>query len=158
MNGSHVLLLAFAIGVIAGLRAITAPAVVAWAAHLGWINLHGTPLSFMGSIITVIVFTLAAIAELVNDKLPKTPSRLSPGGLVPRILFGGLSGAAVALGGGQAWWLGVVLGIVGCAAGAVAGYQLRMRIVKALGIKDLYIALLEDLVAVCCGLFIVSHL
>jgi uncharacterized membrane protein len=158
MNGSHVLLLAVAIGVIGGLRAITAPAVVAWAAHLGWINLHGTPLSFMGSIAAMIVFTLAAAGEIVNDKLPKTPSRLAPGGLAPRILFGGLSGAAVAFAGGQAWWLGVVLGIVGCLAGAVAGYQVRMRIVKALGIKDLYIALLEDLVAVCGGLFIVSHL
>ena len=104
------------------------------------------------------VFTLGAIGEIVNDKLPRTPSRLAPGGLIPRILFGGLSGAAMALGGGQAWWLGAVLGIVGCLAGAVVGYQLRMRIVNALGVKDLYIALLEDLVAVCGGLFIVSHL
>jgi uncharacterized membrane protein len=158
MNGSHVLLLAFAIGVIAGLRAITAPAVVAWAAHLSWINLHGTPLSFMGSIIAVAIFTLAAIGEIVNDKLPKTPSRLSPGGLAPRILFGGLSGAAMAVGGGQALWLGIVLGIVGSLAGAFAGYHIRKSIVQALGTKDLYIALVEDLVAIGCGLFIVSHL
>jgi uncharacterized membrane protein len=158
MNGSHVLLLAFAIGVIGGLRAITAPAVVAWAAYLSWINLHGTPLSFMGSIITVVVFTLAAIGEIVNDKLPKTPSRLSAGGLVPRILFGGLAGAAMALGGGQAWWLGVILGIVGSLAGAVAGYYARRSVVTALGVKDLYIALIEDLVAVCGGLLIVTHL
>ena len=158
MTGLHVLLLAFAIGVIAGLRAITAPAVTAWAAHLGWMNLHGTPLSFMGSIITACVFTLAAIGELVNDKLPKTPSRLSPGGLVPRILFGGLAGAAVALGGGQSLWLGVVLGVVGSLAGAYAGYHIRKSVVAALGTKDLYIALVEDLVAICGGLLIVSHL
>ena len=158
MTGLHVLLLAFSIGIICGLRAITGPAVAAWAAHLGWMNLHGTPLAFMGSIITVVVFTLAAAGELVNDKLPKTPSRLSPGGLIPRILFGGLSGAAVALAGAQSLWLGVALGIVGCLAGAVAGYQVRSRIVKALGIKDLYVALLEDLVAIGGGLFIVSHL
>lgn len=155
---THVLLLAFGIGFIAGLRALTAPAVTAWAAHLGWINLHGTPLSFMGSIITVCVFTLAAIGELVNDKLPKTPSRLAPGGLAPRILFGGLAGAAVAVGGGQALWLGIVLGIVGSLAGARAGYHIRKSIVASLGVKDLYIALVEDLVAVGGGLLIVSHL
>src|ERR1700691_3284147 len=158
MTGSQVLLWAFAIGVIAGLRAITAPAVVAWAAHLSWINLHGTPLSFMGSIIAAAIFTLAAIGEIVNDKLPKTPSRLAPGGLAPRILVGGLSWAAMAVGAGQALWFGIVLGIVGCLAGALAGYHIRKSIVQALGVKDLYIALVEDLVAIGCGLFIVSHL
>jgi uncharacterized membrane protein len=158
MTGLHVLLLAFSIGIICGLRAITGPAVAAWAAHLGWMNLHGTPLSFMGSIITVVVFTLAAAGEIVNDKLPKTPSRLAPGGLVPRILFGGLAGAAVAVGGGQSLWLGVVLGVVGSLAGAYAGYYIRKSVVAALGTKDLYIALVEDLVAICGGLLIVSHL
>ena len=157
MSSSHVLLFAFLIGVIAGLRALTAPAVTAWAAHLGWLNLHGTPLSFMGSIITVVIFTLAAIGELVNDKLPKTPSRLAPGGLVPRILFGGLAGASVAVAGAQALWLGIVVGIVGCLVGAVAGYQVRMRVVKALGVKDLYIALIEDAIAIGGGLFILSR-
>ncbi len=48
MNPSQVLLLAFLIGVVAGLRSLTAPAVVAWAAHRNWLNLHDTPLSFMG--------------------------------------------------------------------------------------------------------------
>jgi len=157
MSSSHVLLFAFLIGVIAGLRALTAPAVTAWAGHLGWLNLHGTPLSFMGSIITVVIFTLAAIGELVNDKLPKTPSRLAPGGLVPRILFGGLAGASVAVAGAQALWLGIVVGIVGCLVGAVAGYQVRMRVVKALGVKDLYIALIEDAIAIGGGLFILSR-
>ncbi len=37
-----VLLLALLIGVVAGLRALTPPAVVAWAGALGWISLDGT--------------------------------------------------------------------------------------------------------------------
>ena len=49
MDPTRVLLLAFLIGVIAGLRSLTAPAAVAWAAHRNWLNLHNTPLSFMGS-------------------------------------------------------------------------------------------------------------
>lgn len=44
-----VLLLALLIGVVAGLRSLTAPAVVSWAAFLGWINLHGTWASWMGN-------------------------------------------------------------------------------------------------------------
>ena len=38
MAPSEVLLLAFLIGVVCGLRSLTAPAVVAWAAHRGWIQ------------------------------------------------------------------------------------------------------------------------
>jgi hypothetical protein len=39
MNVGFVLALAFGIGVVAGLRTFTAPAVTAWAAHLHWLNL-----------------------------------------------------------------------------------------------------------------------
>jgi len=70
---SLALLLAFSIGVVAGLRSLTAPAVVAWAAHLGWLNLHGSPLAFMGSVWAVAIFTLLALVEFVADQLPTTP-------------------------------------------------------------------------------------
>ncbi|WP_051821546.1 DUF4126 family protein [Streptomyces sp. SCSIO 75703] len=39
----------------------------------------------------------AAAGEFVADKNPATPSRLQPAGLVPRLVFGALTGAAVAL-------------------------------------------------------------
>jgi uncharacterized membrane protein len=41
--------LAFLIGVIAGLRSLTAPAVLSWAAHLGWLHLENTGLAFLAS-------------------------------------------------------------------------------------------------------------
>ena len=63
--------LAFLIGVVAGLRAMMAPAAVSWAARLGWLNLSGTPLAFMGAAVTPYIFTLLALGELVNDKLPE---------------------------------------------------------------------------------------
>ncbi|MES0001520.1 hypothetical protein NKJ90_22405 [Mesorhizobium sp. M0051] len=40
-------ILALLIGVIAGLRAMTAPAAVAWGAWLGWLPVAGTWASFM---------------------------------------------------------------------------------------------------------------
>ena len=42
-------LFALLIGVIAGLRAMTAPAAVAWGAYLGWIPLAGFPLAWMAA-------------------------------------------------------------------------------------------------------------
>ncbi|MGD0426530.1 MAG: DUF4126 family protein [Candidatus Acidiferrales bacterium] len=157
MNTSLILCLAFAIGVIAGLRAFTAPAVVCWAAHLGWINLHGSHLAFLGSIITVVIVTLLAIFELVNDKLPKTPSRTTPGPLGFRILTGGLSGAALAIAGAQVVLLGAILGIVGAVVGTFGGYQARHQIVTGLKIKDIGVALAEDLIAIGGGLLIVTR-
>jgi uncharacterized membrane protein len=157
MNTSLILCLAFAIGVIVGLRAFTAPTVVCWAAHLGWINLHGSHLAFLGSIITVVIVTLLAIFELVNDKLPKTPNRTTPGPLGFRILTGGLSGAALAIAGAQGVLLGVILGIVGAVVGTFGGYQARHRIVTGLKIKDIGVALVEDLIAIGGGLLIVTR-
>src|SRR5271169_1775814 len=145
MNTSLILCLVFAIGVIAGLRAFTAPTVVCWAADLGWINLHGSHLAFLGSIITVVIVTLLAIFELVNDKLPKTPNRTTPGPLGFRILTGGLSGAALAIAGGQGVLLGAIIAVVGALVGTFWGYQVRHQIVTQLKVKDIFVALLEDL-------------
>ena len=94
------LLLAFLIGVVAGLRSLTAPAVVAWAAHLGRLTLEG-PFGLIGSPASVAILSILAIAELIADKLPKTPSRTVPVGLCARVVTGGLTGACIAAAGGM---------------------------------------------------------
>src|SRR6476661_1543547 len=118
------LLFAFLIGFFGGLRALTAPAATAWAVHLGWLKLQG-PLALMGSIPSVAIFTLLAVVELVADKLPKTPSRTAPPGLIARIIMGGLTGACVAAGGAQGIFLGILLGVAGGVAGCFLGYRAR---------------------------------
>jgi uncharacterized membrane protein len=157
MTSTLVLVLAFAIGVVAGLRAMTAPAVVCWAAHLGWINLSNSHLAWMGSTVAVAIFTLAAIGEIVNDKLPKTGPRTAPPSVVIRCVMGALGGAALAIAGSQGWVIGAVLAIVGALVGTFGGYQVRHQIVTGLKLKDLPIALLEDVVAVGGGLLIASR-
>jgi uncharacterized membrane protein len=157
MNSSQVLLLAFLIGVVAGLRSLTAPAVVAWAAHLNWLDLHTSPLSFMAATTAVVIFSLLAAGELVADQLPSTPARTKPPGLIARIVLGGLSGACIAAAGTLSVGLGTILGVAGAIAGAFGGYQARTRLVRALKVPDLFIALLEDAVTIAGGLFIVSR-
>ncbi len=110
------LLLAFFIGFFGGLRSLTAPAATAWAVYLGWLKIE-RPLSLIGSLPAVGILTLLAVVELVADKLPRTPSRTAPPGLIARIVMGGLTGACVAAGGTQGIFLGILLG----AAGGVAG-------------------------------------
>ncbi len=156
-SGFAVLLLALGIGLVAGLRSLTAPAVVSWAAHLGWINLQHSPLSFMGSIWAVGIFTVLALVEYVADQLPGTPSRTAPVGLSARIVTGGLCGAGLAIAGGASPWLGAVAGAIGGIAGAFGGYQARVGLVRALRVPDFAIAIPEDLVAIGLGIFLASR-
>jgi uncharacterized membrane protein len=157
MNNSLVLVLAFCIGIIAGLRSFTAPAVVCWAAHFGWLNLHGSHLAFMCSIIAVVIFTIFALVELTADKLPKTPSRTTPAPLTFRLVTGALSGAALGIAGSQSVAFAAVLGAIGATAGAFGGYQVRHKLVTSLHVRDYGVAVLEDLVAIGGSLLIVSR-
>jgi uncharacterized membrane protein len=155
MSSTEVLILAFLIGVIAGLRALTPVAVIACGAY--WHRfLQGTPLSFMGRLPAAVVFTVLALLELYADQLPTTPSRLAPVGLITRIVTGGLSGACLAAAGAQTIAFGAVLGAVGGVVGAFAGYHARTGLVKALNGRDLPIALLEDAIAIGGAIVIVA--
>jgi uncharacterized membrane protein len=138
------------------LRAITAPAVVAWAAHLRWLNLHGSRLAFMGSIIAVVAFSLAAIGEYINDKLPHTPRRTAPASFVARLLTGGLSGACLCAAAHGSWIAGALLGALGAVIGTLGGYQARTRLVRTLQVRDVVVAVPEDVVALGLGLLLVS--
>jgi uncharacterized membrane protein len=144
---NHALLLAVGIGFVAGLRALTAPAFVSWAAYLHWINLAGTPLAFMGSPITAGIFTLLAIAELISDVMPKTPPRTAPVGLIARIITGGLSGACIYAAAAATPITGAILGIIGALIGTYAGYYARRALDNSLNVKDIFIAIPEDIVA-----------
>jgi uncharacterized membrane protein len=136
---------------------MTAPAVVAWAAHLGWLNLASSPLSFMGSVWAVVIFSLAALAEFVGDQLPGTPPRTAPLGLGARVVTGLLTGACMGIAGGASPWPAAVLGAIGAVAGAFGGYQARVRLVRAFHAPDFAIAAPEDLVALGLGLLLVSR-
>jgi uncharacterized membrane protein len=155
---SYVLILAAGIGFVAGLRSLLAPAAVSWAAHLGWLNLQDTPLAFMGSTAAVAIFSILALAELVADKLPMTPSRTTPGPLLARIVMGSLTGACIGASNGQGLLVaGMVVGGIGGAVGAFAGYNARKRLVSGLKVKDTVIAVLEDLVAIGLAYLIVCR-
>jgi len=148
--------LAFLIGVIAGLRALTAPAAVSWAARLGWLHLENTWLAFLGYAATPYILSVLAVGELINDKLPKTPSRKAPPGFIARIVTGALCGAALTAADGVLI-AGLLAGVLGAVAGTLGGYEFRARLVRAIGGKDLPIALLEDAIAIGGAFLIVSR-
>ncbi len=153
MTHALVLLLALLIGVIAGLRALTAPAVVAWGAFLGWIDVDGKWSQWVAHPITVTVLTIFLLVELVTDQLPKTPSRRTPPQFIARLFMGAFAGAVI----GSAFFhtfsaLGA--GIVGAVLGTLGGAEARSRLVAANGGKDRPVAVGEDIVAVGGGFLI----
>ena len=149
-----ILLLALLIGMVAGLRTMTAPAVVAWAAYLNGFDPGGGWLSFMSHWITPWIFTLLALTEFVVDQLPSTPSRTVPMQFGARLLTGGLCGATL---GASAGILvpGLLAGVVGAVIGTLGGHAIRGRLAAAFG-RDRPAAFLEDGVAVIGGVLIVA--
>ena len=142
------LLVAFLLGAIAGLRSMTPPAVVAWAARLGWLHLEGTPLAWLARPITTYVLAALMLGELVGDKLPTTPPRTAVGPFAGRVVTGALAGAAFTAGVGQHLALGAIVGALGAVAGTLGGYRARIGLVRALGVPDYVVAVAEDVLAV----------
>jgi uncharacterized membrane protein len=147
-------LLALLIGVVAGLRTMTAPAAISWAAHLGWLHLGGSWLAFLGYAWTPWILTLLALVELVTDQLPSTPSRTVPVQFAARIVTGAVSGGAIGASAGSLI-LGAVAGIVGAVIGTFGGRAARAKLAAVFG-KDPPAAFIEDAVAIAAALVIVT--
>ena len=145
-----IFLLALVMGIVAGLRAMTAPAAVSWAAHAGLLDLGGSWLAFLGYAFTPWVLTVLALGEFVTDQLPSTPSRTVPIQFATRVLTGGLSGAAIGVAGGSLV-TGLVAGMIGAVIGTLGGHTVRGRLASAFG-SDRPAALLEDAVAIGAAL------
>jgi uncharacterized membrane protein len=155
MSQVWIVLLAILIGIVAGLRALTPPAVVAWGAYLGWLDVSDKWSHWVGSWITVAVLTVFLVVELVTDQLPKTPSRKTTPQFATRLITGAFAGAVI----GSAFhhtFIAIGGGIIGAVLGTLGGYEARKRLVEKNGGHDLPIALTEDAVAVLGGFAVVA--
>jgi len=146
---------AMGIGLVAGSRSMLAPAAVAWAVHLNWMAVHESPLAFIESKGILWALSLAAVGELIADLLPRIPRRTALVPLAARVISGGFCGACVFLSADRSPIAGASVGAAGAIIGAFAGYEIRRRLVAKLKIKDLFVALGEDLVAIGLALLII---
>jgi uncharacterized membrane protein len=132
--------LALAIGFVAGLRSMVAPALVAWAAYCGWIDLQDTSVTWMSSTGAVVIFSLLAVGELIGDKLPFVPTRTQPFPLSARILLGAFCGLCFSAAMHQPLFPGATVGAIGGLVGAFVGYRIRRWLVEQLHARDWVIA------------------
>lgn len=125
-----ILFAAFMLGLAAGLRVMTAPAML----YLSRGGLAGYILS------------VAAVGEYIADALPQIPPRTGFPSIILRPFSGAFCGWMFCAWHGQSALLGGVLGLAGALIGTYGGYSARIVAIKAVG--AIPAALIEDLVAI----------
>ncbi len=152
-----VLLVAVCLGGLTGLRTFTPIAVLAWTLRFRYMHIPGSSLHFLHTWAAVIILTLLAFGEIVMDKLPSTPSRLKPPGIIGRVIFGFICGMVSGQAWGANWETCAAVGVVGAILGALLGYEVRKGWVHTFHWHDLPVALIEDMVAVGGSILVVSR-
>lgn len=152
MNGS--LGTAAALGAVTGLRTMAAAACVAQelsARRSGWPRRRSRIAAerWLADDRVAIALTVMAAGELLFDKLPGIPPRISPAPLLGRTVVGGLLGAVVVDPDQRA--SGAVAGAMGAVAGAAAGWFLRREAARATMMPDAAIAVAEDAFAIAAA-------
>jgi uncharacterized membrane protein len=140
------LLRPFLLGVVTGLRSQLGLAVLAWSAPPS--DRDPRALRMLRSRASRIGLAAGAAGEIVTDKLPQTPSRLSPPALGGRLATGAAVGAlAVGRADRRTTLLAAGAGVLGAGAGSYAGAAYRRTLAEKTGTPDLPWALVEDAVA-----------
>ncbi|MGB6518513.1 MAG: hypothetical protein WBE79_08445 [Candidatus Cybelea sp.] len=134
------LVAALLLGIVAGLRTLTAPAVLLLLRGGGWASY---------------VLVVGALLEDAGDLNPKTPPRTAPVGLIARLLSGGFCGWWLTVPTGASVVMGVLLGACGALIGAYGGLSARRLATSVIG--RVPAALLEDVVAIAAAIAIVMH-
>jgi len=142
---------AFFIGCICGLRSMMGPALLCWAVAIGWLDFHHSILAFLSFRSILILFSLLALGEMVLDKAPGIPLRISSGGLFVRFASGAFCGVALAMHCHEPMVFALLFGAFGALLGAGVGYWGRNAITRAFPLSNLPAGILEDSLAVLAG-------
>jgi len=132
------------LGLSTGMRSFTPLAAVCWFAYLDHLPVQNTWASWTAHPAAVGLSTAAALGEYIGDKLPNTPNRTAPLGLIGRLTLGGLVGAIVATALRRPVLGGLALGALGAVVGTYGGFSLRRSLTHGSGLPDLPVALAGD--------------
>lgn len=143
---------AIGLAIIAGMRSMAAPALVSH--HFSRRQLQEiapTPFRVLGSPKTAAALKALALGEMVADKLPMIPARISPGPLAARAISGALCGASICAAGRKQIGLGALAGSIAAVGSAYAFYHLRRKAGEETKAPDALLGLTEDAIVVLGG-------
>ncbi len=138
------------LGVVTGMRSMTAIAALVWAVWLGLIPEQGWA-TWAAHLVVVILFTIFALGEYIVDTLPKTPRRTELGPALVRVVVGALVGAMAAAAIDEPVAGGIIFGAGGAIIGTWGGFFVRMTVARVLR-HDLPAALLESASAIALAI------
>lgn len=144
------------LGFVGGLRSMTPFAVLSLLRHGNDEDdaSPSNPLQYLDTPAARIITGILAAGEIVGDKLPFTPSRLSPAPLAGRLVIGALIGWGICRQANQSPLLGAALGAVGAASGSAAGYYARTWLGKVTKLPSPVLGIFEDILALGVGALI----
>ncbi len=141
------------LGMLAGARSMSAPVFVTeyLRRHVPAAPLRH-PYHLLASPRVAALFKLAAVGELIADKLPVTPDRIRPGPLGGRAVWGAFAGVLVAVVEDAPPLAGALLGAGTAVAGAYAAYGARRWLAQRLPVPDPLVGAAEDALVYYTGL------
>ncbi|TGE23130.1 DUF4126 family protein [Hymenobacter metallicola] len=133
------------LGTLAGLRSLTPLAFLSnsFSKHQSE-ALKASPFRLLQSGAAATGLKALAAGEMVADKVPGMPDRITPTALLGRSLSGALMGAMVYTSKRRSWLGGGLLGGLAAVAGTYGSFYLRQRLGKQTKLPDLLWALVED--------------
>lgn len=158
MTDAKVYTEAAVMGAVAGLRSMSAPAIVSQFARSGLLPIGASSVGFLNRPATIRTTAILAAGELIADKLPFMPKRTKAPSVVARGISGGLSGAAICLSKRRSVLAGALIGAAAAVGATYGAYQLRRRAGQKFHLPDPVVAIVEDAIVAGCGLLVLSAL
>lgn len=166
---NDLMLTAFGLGVVTGMRSLGALTLLATEQHddtRGWLRTHpfwkGEPRRPIADALRSTALTRAlkggALAEALADKMPDLPARIEPAPLFGRAAIGALVGAAAAELVGDDRLPPALAGAAGAIAGAYGAYHVRRWLAENTKVPDTVVALTEDAVVLGAGKLLARRL
>lgn len=149
----HPSVAAIGVGVVSGMRTLLMPALISRAptTEPGRFLTPGTAPRRLQSLALSRALTVAAVTELIGDKLAATPDRTQGPSLVARAASGAVAATVFAGWNGDARIPAAMLGLSGAIGSAHVMMRLRKASARLLDIPDPLVGLAEDCLAFVMG-------
>ncbi len=148
---------AFEIGLIAGIRAMAAPALLSHKLERTIPTKQPkTPVQYLAQPPVALGLKVLAGAEIIGDKVPHGPNRTSPPQFLARVASGATCGAFISEVEGETAPFGAVAGALGAVVSTLVFFNLRRYLNHDLGLPDAVGALAEDALAIGAGWTLVN--
>ena len=146
---------AVGMGAVAGMRAMSAPALLSEElSRMPSSALTHSPLHFLQSDTVAKGLKVLSVTELLGDKLPNVPDRVTAPSLALRVVSGAVVGATVFTANKASTAKGALVGAAAAVAGTFASFYLRKAIKKYTNLPDSITGTIEDAIMFSSGLAI----